>query len=96
MESLWCLQGNHVYRLWTTSDYNIYSFLVTNVSNHWILRQLTRSTKIDPWPGVEVLFVATNDRLPSHPAKKQVGEPQSFLVVIIISEWPTVKNNKHL
>ena len=24
---------------------------VTNGSNHWILRQLTRSTKADPWPG---------------------------------------------
>ena len=24
---------------------------VTNGSNHWILSQLTRSTKVDPWPG---------------------------------------------
>ena len=37
---------------------------------------LTRSVKLIPWPGGhEVLFVATSDRLPSHPTKD--GEPQT-------------------
>ena len=49
---------------------------LSNGRNHWMLRQLTRSTKVDPWPGAKVLFAATSDRLPSHPAKK-VGEPQT-------------------
>ena len=32
--------------------------------------------EVDPGPGTKVLFVATSDHLPSHPAKK-VGEPQT-------------------
>ena len=37
---------------------------------HWILRHLTRSVKLKPWPGGhEALFVATSDCLPSHPTK---------------------------
>ena len=44
--------------------------------NHWILCQLTQSTKLINGQGTKVLFVATSDRLPSHPAKK-VGEPQT-------------------
>ena len=36
----------------------------TNGSNHWILRHLTRSVKLKPWPGGhKVLFSATSDRL---------------------------------
>ena len=41
-------------------------------NNHWIIMpNLTRSIQIDSWPGgTEVLFMATSDRLPSHPTNK--------------------------
>ena len=43
---------------------------VTNGSNHWILRHLTRSVKLKTWPGGdEALSAATSVHLPSHPTK---------------------------
>ena len=49
---------------------------MTNGSNHWILLQPTRPTRLINGQGTKVLFVATSDCLPSHPTKK-VGEPQT-------------------
>ena len=44
--------------------------LVTNGSNHWSLRQPDQVSKTETMArGIEVLFAATSDRLPSHPTK---------------------------
>ena len=45
--------------------------LVTNGSNHWILREPDQASKTETMArGTEVLFTATSDRLPSHPTNK--------------------------
>ena len=43
---------------------------------------LTRSVKLIPWPGGhEVLFVATSDRLPSHPTKDGRATESCFALI---------------
>ena len=55
---------------------------VTNGSNHWISRHLTRSVKLKPWPGGhEVLFTATSDRLPSLPTKDERATDSCFTLI---------------
>ena len=49
---------------------------VTNGSNHRILHQPDQVSKTDNMArGTKVLFAATSDRLPSHPAKDGMEEP---------------------
>ena len=63
---------------------------LTNGSNHWILRQLTRSRKtLIHGQRTEVLFAATSDRLPSHPAKKLESHRQLFRPYWGSSVWRT-------
>ena len=55
------------------------SLVITGAS---VLHQLTRSTKLNHGQGTKVLFVATIDRLPHHPAQK-VGEPQTAVLPLL-------------
>ena len=51
--------------------------LVINGSNHWILRQSDQVSETEAMArGTKVVFVATSDRLPSHPTKR-MEEPQT-------------------
>ena len=56
---------------------------MTNGSNHSILRQPDQvSKKLKPWPrGHKVLFVATSDRLPSHPTKDRRATDSCFALI---------------
>ena len=55
---------------------------MTNGSNHWILRHLTWSVTLKPWPGGhEVLFAATIDCLPSHPTKDGRATDSCFTLI---------------
>ena len=62
---------------------------IPNGSNHWILRRLTRSTKLICGQGTEVLLAATSDRLPSHPAKMLESHRQLFRPYWGSSVWRT-------
>ena len=56
--------------------------VVTNGSNHWILRQPDQVSKTDTMAkGHEVLFAATSDCLPSHPTKDGRATDSCFALI---------------
>ena len=64
-------------------------YVCTNGRNHWILRQPDQiSKKTETMArGIEVLFVATSDRLPSHPTKIEETAVCGSYILSLLDDW---------